>query len=394
MASASDEFRKHWRLVLGATIGTCCGSLSWYTFGVFVSPLSRALGCSISALTGWASFVALGQIAVGPLTGRLADRFGVRVVMLFSIPLLALAFVSVCAIGTSVWLLYLAAFTVGCVSLGAGYLPYSRAVNSWFSDGRGTALGIMYSGVGISATFAPRVLQRIVDLDGWRMGFLFLAGGTLAALPVAFFWVHEKKDELRSSGSEIGYTRREAMRLPHFWMISAGTLMLSLCAGFIFHLIPFLTDSGLNRSQAAMYSGLMGIALMVGRLITGVLMDRFHAPYVCAVLFLSEAVALAILGLFQAHYAPIAVFVIGFSLGAETNCIAYCTMRYFGLKSYCELSGIFNIAICIGHVFGPLSFSLVKNATGSYSIGFVVWGGLAAVGAVLFTLVGRRSFRF
>ena len=49
-------------------------------------------------------------------------------------------------------------------------LTYSQVINERFAAARGTALGVMTAGIGISSMFAPPLMQRIADTYGWRVG--------------------------------------------------------------------------------------------------------------------------------------------------------------------------------------------------------------------------------
>src|SRR5579871_2755692 len=165
-SSAREEFRRSWRLVLATIVGTCCSSLLVYTFSVFIDPISQSLGWSRTALSGFALFVNLGYVAVASPAGRLMDRIGVRPVLLVSIPLLALAWASFSLVRGGVWTLYLPSLGAGAIATCATIVPYSRAINGWFVTGRGTALGLMASGLGVASMVGPRLLQSVVDTQG------------------------------------------------------------------------------------------------------------------------------------------------------------------------------------------------------------------------------------
>jgi MFS family permease len=57
---------------------------------------------------------------------------------------------------------------------------------------------------------------------------------------------------------------------------------------------------------------------------------------------------------------------IGLSLGAEVDILAYLTSRYFGLKAFGTIYGMFFAAVLFGTAFGPVSFGLAFERTGTY----------------------------
>lgn len=390
--STQDEFRRSWRLVLATVAGTCCSSLLVYTFSVFIDPLSQSLGWSRTALSGFAFFVNLGYLAVAAPAGRLMDRIGVRPVVLVSIPLLALAWASFSLARGSIWTLYLPSLAAGAVATCASIVPYSRAICGWFVAGRGTALGLMATGLGVAAMVGPRVFQSVVDADGWRLGFLAMAGAALLPLPLMAFFLHERRESasgLRSA--EAGLTRRQAFRQPVFWLLAVASFLWLFAFGHVVHLVSFLTSCGLSRSQAATYAGLLGAASIGGRLATGIIIDRVNVPRVCAVVFLAQALALAALGIFKGHFAVAAIAIMGFSHGAEIDCVAYLTAAYFGLKCFGEIFGLVVVATVMGSAVGPLAFGYLRDASGAYSLPYLMMAAFAAGSGFLMFCVGRHS---
>ena len=79
------------------------------------------------------------------------------------------------------------------------------------------------------------------------------------------------------------------------------------------HFVPILLDLGLTTSAAVKIAGVIGIAVVLGRLLVGFAVDRIFAPWVAiAILFtcICGILALALLG---STVAVPAAFVIGFS---------------------------------------------------------------------------------
>src|SRR3989442_6382426 len=84
-------------IVLGAlTICMLAGSGLRAVFGVYIKPMEAEFGWSRGALSGAAAVSLLLLGAVGPFIGRLADRWGPRSVITWSLFVLALG-----AIGSS-----------------------------------------------------------------------------------------------------------------------------------------------------------------------------------------------------------------------------------------------------------------------------------------------------
>ena len=103
--------------------------------------------------------------------------------------------------------------------------------------------------------------------------------------------------------------------------------------GAITHLVALLTDRGVSPARAATALAAMGGASLVGRFITGWLLDRFFAPRVT--LGLLTAAALGTLVLSGAHSFAAGMFasiLIGLGMGGEADVTPYILSRYFGLR--------------------------------------------------------------
>jgi predicted MFS family arabinose efflux permease len=259
--------------------------------------------------------------------------------------------------------------------------------------GRGTALGLMACGLGLASTFGPRLFQSIVDSRGWRAGFLLMGGCALVALPVMAPLLRERREASGGIAPEAGLTRRQALRQPVFWLMAVASFFWLFAFGHVVHLVSFLTACGLSRAQAATYAGLLGAASIVGRFATGLIIDRVNVPAVCAIVFLIQASALATLGLFEGRYAVAAIAIMGFSHGAEIDCVGYLTAAYFGLKCFGEIFGLIVVATVLGSATGPFVFGFLRDATGAYAVPYLVMAAFAGGSAFLMMLVGRLDPR-
>ncbi len=147
--------------------------------------------------------------------------------------------------------------------------------------------------------------------------------------------------------------------------------------GAITHLSALLTDRGISAGRAAWAVSAMGGAILVGRLSTGWLLDRYFAPWVAAGLFALSALGTFLLASAQSLPVGIeAAALIGFGMGGEGNVTPYLLSRYFGLKSFSTLYGFTWTAYALAGAVGPIIMGRAFDATGSYS-GLLVW--LAAV---------------
>jgi sugar phosphate permease len=346
-------------------------SFFWYAIGVFVGPLKEAYGWSASVISGWFFFMQITTVLVGPLCGRLIDRFGVRRFLFVCLPMQGVAIACVGLVGRSTWLFYASAVAVGCFNLAMPAL--ARAVAGWYTSARGVALSIVAMGIGFSSTVGPRLIQAVVDHYNWRVGFMFMGALVFVPLPLLYGWLHERRASKsgRPMLPEQGLPAREVIRKLAFWLIAAAAILWGLAIGCSVHLIAFLTASGLTRAAAANTMIYFGIGSMLGKLVSGALFDRIHLGYVCATMFLLSALALASLGLFHDRFATAAIFTVGATLGSWITAYYFCSARFFGMRAYGEVTAWVSMAYNIGWAIGPVLFAALLESYGSYRAPFI-----------------------
>jgi len=166
-----------------------------------------------------------------------------------------------------------------------------------------------------------------------------------------------------------------------FFLVGAS---LQAC---VLHMPALLTDRGVSAQRAAVVSSIVGVALLIARIGTGYLLDRFFAPRLAMVLFGGASVGIALLWAGSAgEIAVFAAFLVGLGMGAEVDIIAYCMSRYFGLRAFGTLYGFgfgtFMLAGAVGALLMDMGFDLTHSYT--VPLGALFFSILSAVG-----LMGR-----
>ncbi|MDJ0928748.1 MAG: MFS transporter, partial [Gammaproteobacteria bacterium] len=107
------------------------------------------------------------------------------------------------------------------------------------------------------------------------------------------------------------------------------------------------------------------------------------APRVALLFFLMSALGLGMLAYGDTlSVGFIAAVLIGLSIGAEVDLLAFLTTRYFGLKQFGSVYGLMFAALLVGTSAGPVSFGAVYEFSGSY-FPILVFAALLNIGASL-----------
>lgn len=397
----NSEFRSGWRVLVASLLGIACGAspIPYNTIGFTLAPIHAETGWSFAEIS--AGVLIFGIIAsfLAPVFGWLADRYGVRPVALLSLAAFGVVFAAFWFTPDALFGFYLLWALLGLIGIGSTPVTWSRAINLWFHRNRGLALGIALIGTSIAALVVPQVAVWAIETYGWRMMYPIVAlFPLLIGLPVALLWFREPlpgeapQAERDASGRLSGVTLGEALRDRRFWTIWVSILAVALVyGGAHIHMPEIIKQHGMGAEQGAGVMGMIGIALMTGRIVTGWLLDRIWAPLVGLPVLLIPALAAWLLT-GSGTGEPLvygAAFLLGFAAGAESDLIAYLASRYFGMANYGKIYGMLYMPFGIGSAISPVIYGTVRDTTGNYDLALYLAMGGFTVGALLLLTLGR-----
>ncbi|HZZ90209.1 MAG TPA: MFS transporter [Caulobacteraceae bacterium] len=383
--------RSAWVMVGMSMLGTmaCSTSVVLVNTGVFMKPLSGALGWGRGEIAVALSIAAISMALFNPLAGWLIDRFGVRPVLIASLLGYAVATAAVPLLinAIGIWGLYIGYAAIAAIGAGSNVIAYVRVLSGWFSgplDGwRGLALGISSAGVPLGSTVSGPLGVVLIQRFGWQGGYFGLAlMPILLGLPIAIFAIRMASHEVAASHAALpsapreGLSMTEAMATRAFWLMMVIVLLMSSCLqGIGIHTAPLLSDRGLASDDLAVVLGFVGVLGIVGRVGAGFLFDRFFAPRVAIGIFGIGAVAAFVLvGVPGVVVAILAVMLVTVGSGAESDFVGYLVGRYFGLRAYGQIFGVIYGMFMVGIAIGPALFGFLFDRFHDYQIPFALAG--------------------
>lgn len=406
----ASEFRAGWPTLLLAMVGvgTSVSALLIYSLGTLIVPLQQAFGWSRGDLQLAVSFLAAGGAISVNFVGWLNLRYGMRAVSAVSMAALAIGFAGMMLMPGSIGWLYLGYFLLPFVGIGTTPVTWTHIVNLQFEKHRGLALSLVLCGTGVAAALLPLLLSGAMARWGWQAGY-----GVLGAL-VALFWLSMAWRRLpRFTAAQVaqqavasalpavavtGMRWQQAVRSRKFWVCNLGlALVVSAIYGLTANTVPLLRDLGLTPAQASGVFGAFGVSLIAGRLVVGVLIDRYWAPGVAAVALALPAGGCLILLMADAQ-TPLPLLVLstalcGMGAGAEMDIAAYLVARYFGLRDYGRLFGMHLGLVTLGSAVAPFGFAALLNQTGGYAPLLTLCGAAFVIGPTLLLTLGRYPAR-
>jgi MFS family permease len=392
---------KRWSIVAASSLALVAsqGPINVFATGIFIKPISQELGFGRGDIATAIGISSVMTAVASPFFGRLIDRYGVRTPLAVSIILFALATAAMSLLPASVFGLYAMFALTGLFAIGQTPGSYSKVVAAWFDRQRGFALGIVLAGVGMGTIVLPMICKTLIGTFGWREAYLGLAGLIilLALLPVLAF-VREPTRVLAGNLSPNvtlpGVSMTEAARDRRFWyMIVSFFLAVVAINGSLVHVVPMLTDRGMSLSDAVAIISSSGIALIVGRLLAGWIIDRVFAPYVAVFFLVCPMAGLLILALQPAAVSPlVGVLLLGLGIGGETDLLSYMVSRYFGLAKFGTIYGWIFTAALAGNAVGSSILGWAFQLTHSYSATLITYSLLLAVATALTLVLGPYRY--
>jgi MFS family permease len=397
-------FRNRWWVVAASVLGLLVGSgaINVFAFGVFLKPVTADLGIGRGAFGAGLVLNSLLTAAGCIPLGWALDRYGTRRVMIPGILLFALSAASYSLLTASpivIFLLFGLAGLFGCFQTP---ISYATVLSKWFDKERGLALGIAMAGVGLGVALVPQISAWLIAAFGWRLAYVGL-GVTillLAWLPVTIFVREPSEDRMKANAARAtrvilpGMTAREAFRSWRFWTLTVAFL-LSVAAinGTLTQIVALLTDRGVPVQTAVQALSAAGLAIIIGRMLCGWCLDRFHGAVVAICFFIVPMCGIALLASGATGFVPLLGAVLcGAGIGAEVDLMAFFTSRHFGLRAYGKIYGMmfafFSLFTGVGPYLSGVSFDVYH----SYTPIFMIFEGMLVVTCLLFLPLGPYRY--
>jgi MFS family permease len=396
-------------VVLGAmTLCMAVASGLRAVFGVYVKPLEAEFGWTRGAISGVAALSLLLLGAVGPLAGRLADRWGPRRVTLLSVGLLGIGAIGASAIHT-LWQAYLTTgVLMGVGSGGLGLATGSVIAARWFEERRGLAIGISAGGMSAGQLVIIPIATALLLWFGWRVSFLVLGLGLLGvALPIAFWRIRDDPAERglapygargpALSAAQAAHARNrqrvsviEAAGHAQFWLLAVTSFVCGYTSvGLILtHFVPHALEHNFSQVEATTALAIMGSMNVVGTLGSGWLCDRFGRRGPLAMYYLIRGFSLVfLLYVWNAPSLHVWAAIFGLNWVSTVPPTTTLTASIFGRYSVGELSGWIYFAHQVGSALSAATAGLIFEAYGSYTPAFVSAAVMAIAAAGLTMLI-------
>lgn len=403
--TALQEWKAHWPLVLAGLVGFSFYAMVTYSLGTFMEPLEKEFGWSRTQVSVGLTIFGLTAALCGPPMGAIIDRFGSRLIALVGLVLSGATFACLAMANGSgtQWIVLWLVFSICSVMIKS--TVWSAGTSSVFTASRGLALAAVLSGSAVAQVAAPLISNALIESQGWRGAYVWIGLGWagIGAAMVAFLFFDAQALGRRikaaaPAGEAVaapvrlpGLTIREACFDSRVVRIAVANLLMSFVgSGATVHLVPLIAETGLSKDQAVEIAAAAGIAGIVGKFLSGWLLDRIQGSFVP---FSSFAVgALGYFLLTNVMGTPLGlllgVICVGYTAGAGLQVSTYLISRYAGLRNFGVIFGTIASSMMLGSSFGPLIAGRIHDVTGSYTNLLLVAIPVMLICALMFVRLG------
>jgi MFS family permease len=395
------QFYGWWGIVLPAfVIIWITNALTLAGMNVFDAKLIAELGVERGPLKLGDTIQLLVSGALAPVGGWLADRYGVRPVMIVGALLLSGALYGFSTVD-SLADVYLMRALMGGALASAGLVICVTIVSRWFVAKRGFALGLMLSGTSLGNAVIPQLNAALIAEHGWRETFTIICFIPLLLLPLVLFAIREWPERvgLEALGAAAarrgadaqqlaGYEFADAVRSANFWLIGIAAFctffaILGLSANLFLH----MSDLGFGPAEAARAYFPLFVMGLVGKIAAGALADQLPRKAVfggCLALMLVGAGLLATL---DPGLVTPALYLFGLGWGGNYTMLQGLVADVFGARSLGRILGGITVLDATGGALGPWVTGALFDASHSYRPAFLVMLALIGVALAAITMV-------
>jgi MFS family permease len=412
----SKIFYGWWLVILTGIVSGVGTMIIGQGASVLFKPIASDLGIDRSTASVANGVSGLVQGACFALAGWLTTKYGPRWVIfggtcLAGIGLIMMNFISS---PLSYYLIWGIVVAIG-ITLGLS-IPIETMLTNWFIRKRGLAYSLKWglSG-GITIALLP-VLSWLTQQHGWKIATtiwgicLILSSGILlyfvkqkrpeyyglnpdGALPIAS--LNNNKVSLINDSNkyaaaiqETEFTFKQAVRTSSYWMVVAGwSIITIIVSGLSLHIVPFLTDRGIDPVVAASMLAIAIFFILPARILGSLMSDyvkKNWQKYTLSTSMLLITLGLIILLLMPnalGIYFLLALYGLGFGAYVPLNNLMLA--RFFGRKDFGSILGVIQLITAPLAFLSPLYTGWIYDTRGSYLPAFTLFAILGFVGTIM-----------
>ncbi len=378
------------------TIGLCFmmvlfGLGLWGSRGLFVVPITSALGVKRSAYAVTDTLYCISSAIVSIFFGSLVNKFGSK-------KLICAGFFSFFA-ATILYAVaeHLFVFYIGSILLGVGLSWTSTTLVGYivakaYKKNRGKIMGFVLAANGIGSAITTQVVSPIINEIGNPFGYrnayylMALVFAVMFFILLIFYKepvskeedVDEEPKKKARGNSWVGIDYDKATKKFYFYSACICIFFTGIVVqGATGIAEAHMSDVGISVEDIALIASISSLCLAAFKFFNGMIYDKAGLRFSITMDCIAAVVAIFCLytmtnSSFGVVLGFMYAFFKGMALPLQTVMIPIYAGDLFGEKSYNKILGVFVALNQIGHALGSPIFNFIYDMTGSYKSGLLL----------------------
>lgn len=275
---------------------------------------------------------------------------------------------------------YMGAFLFGIGYAYTNMIIFSLLINSWFTEKRGTILGLISAGSGFGGTVMSPAVGYIISVYGFKQSYL-LASIILFILiiPIALFIKENPVEFIEVNNKKtIRFKRKTTKQLLKEQSVILGLtaifLMGFLMAPWLNVLPAHLMDRGFDAIFASKILGGVMFIMALSKIFVGAIHDRIGIKAAIGICLISFVISAVLLFIVKSQFiAWMFAVLFGISLSALSVLLPLFTSAIAGDEYLKDIIGIASALIGAGIALGTPIINFSYDLTGSNNIILIIF---------------------
>jgi MFS family permease len=367
--------RYRWVIVAAGGLLGCVAIGGMFSLPVLLQPIARDTGWSVTGVSSAMTIGFLAMALTSMVWGTLSDRVGPLPVVLTGSVVIA-ASLALASRATSLLAFQLLFGVMVGGATAAIFAPMMATVTGWFDTHRSLAVSLVSAGMGMAPMTMSPLVAWLVSHHDWRTSMQILALVVAAIMiPVSLFVRRAPALETALAAASGGpapqaeMSLSQALRSPQFaTLLATNFFCCATHSGPIIHTVSYAVTCGIPMIAAVTIYSVEGLSGMGGRIVFGLLGDRFGAKRTLVAGLLVQAfgaLAYVFARELAAFYAVAALF--GFVYAGTMPLYSALARENFPLRMMGTVIGGLAMAGSLGMASSPVAGGLIYDTFASYA---------------------------
>lgn len=371
-------------VVIGLAMGPAVAlGLARFAYALLLPPMRADLGWTFAEAGAMNTANAAGYLAGALVAAPIGKLMGEKLVFAASMLLTALAIGLSGTTGNFSLLLgvrLIAGFTGALAFVSGAGLTSAAAVGGSKSRAP-TLLGVYFAGAGVGVAAAALLIPSLLEVVGWRGGWLVLGG---LALIATLFGALVLRRSPEPSYTSTGAARdRWSLRFMPYILLAYG-LFGAGYIGYATFIIAYLRDEGFSATQITLFWSMLGLVSVAAAFAWGPILGRLKGGWgttaTIGVVMIGAAVPL----LWEKPAgAYLSAILFGGSFLAVVAAVTSFARRAFKPQVWTAAIAVLTVAFGIGQCIGPVLSGALSDGANGVRAGLWLSVGILALASIV-----------